>query len=120
MSNFNKTLNAFAERLSKFHISNFGTTRKGVKKAKHSNYLSRNTARQRGRTVKSKKHTAIEKRRRNAHATAMRQRKTAATAKARATRAERKEAEEQKAKTLVVEGRTRAQAKSLAKNSEMK
>ena len=129
MSNFNKNLNAFADKLSKFHISNqptvhnFKTTspHKSVKKAKsRTSHLRKNTAKQRGKTVKSRKHTALEQRRKNSYARTLREHKAAATAKARATRVEKKEEEKAKAKTLVVEGRTRGQTKTLGKNAEMK
>lgn len=128
MFNFNKNLNAFAEKLSKFHISNQPTVHnfktaahKTVKKAKPSTgHLRKNTAKQRGKTVKSRKHTAMEQRRKNSYARTLREHKAAATAKARATRAEKKEEEKAKAKTLVVEGRTRGQAKTLGKNTQMK
>jgi hypothetical protein len=130
MSNFNKNLNVFAEKLAKFHISNQPTVhkiataanspRKTAKKATRTSYLRKNTAKQRGKTIKSKKQSNLEKRRRNTYARTLKERKEAATAKARTSRIQKKAEEEEKSKTLMVEGRTRGQTKALGKNSEMK
>ena len=103
--------NFYASRTSR-------TAHTGVRKARSRRTLKKNTAKANPKAT-SHKHK-LKSLRMKAVMNAAKSKKNEATRKRRETAAMRKEANKAAASAAIIEGRTRAQAKALGKNSEMK
>jgi len=104
--------------MKNFYAKRGSTAHTGVKKAKSRRTLKKNTAKANPKAT-SHKHK-LKSLRMKAAMNAAKSKKNEATRKRRETAAMRKEANKAAASAAVIEGKTRAQAKALGKNSEMK
>ena len=119
MSNFNKTLNAFAEKLEKFHISNNHIVHKtGVTARTSPKPASAKTAKSSRKVVK--KNSYLRKNKNNTRKTAKKQTGLQKKLEERRRTSAKRRAEEQRAArtrkirsnvntTSIIEGRTRAE-----------